>query len=99
MKVNLLKPIEFDGQTYDSINLDLEGLTGQDMLLVERLFLSQNATNQASLLKELSKEYQAFVAVQAAKLPFEFIQKVSAKDFSRITTAVGNFFIAASAEE
>lgn len=95
----LSKPVEFEGKTYDEIPLDLESLNGNDMLNVERQFLAGEG-NQAVMVKEFSKEYQALVAARAAKLPFEFFQSIGAYDFSRVTVRVQNFFIGSeSAEE
>lgn len=93
MKYRLIKPIQFDGETIEEINLELDSLKGNDLLLVERQFLAMGDQNQAMMLKELSKEYQVVVAARAAKLPVEFFQEISAKDFSRITMQVQNFFV------
>lgn len=87
------KPVEFDGEKVESINLDLDSLTGQDMMMIERQFLSLSRENQANLMKEFSKEYQILIAARAAKLPVEFFSSIGARDFSGITIHVQNFFL------
>lgn len=98
MKFKLRKPVEFDGNTVMEINLDLESLTGEDILQVERQFSYGNSENQANMIKEFSKEWQILVAAKAAKLPKEFFLRIDARDFSLITIAVQNFFVLGSAE-
>lgn len=88
----LEKPIEFDGVVRTEIELDLESLTGQDLLIVERQFNSF-AGNQSITVKEYNKEYLALVAARASKLPIEFFQRLGAKDFSAVTIKVQLFFI------
>jgi len=92
-KFKLLKPVEFDGHTYTEIDLDLDNLNGNDMMMVERQFVTISNSNHIVTVKEFSKEYQILTAARAAKLPFEFFQQISAKDFSRITIRVQNFFV------
>ena len=92
------RPVEFEGTEYKQIDFDLESLTGNDMLAVERQFLA-SGVNQSVMVKEFNKEYQALVAARAAKLPFEFFQSIGARDFSRVTIAVQNFFLEAESAE
>lgn len=85
-----LKPIEFEGQTYESINLDLESLNARTMIEIERQYMA-STTNQGVVLKELNKEYQLFVAAKAANMPIEFMYALPAQEFMRITLSVQNF--------
>lgn len=91
-KIELHKPVEFDGETFTEISLDLDGLTGEDMLSVDRQYSSLSFENATTLSKELSKEYQLLTASRAAKMPVEFFYKLSARDFTRVTIRVRDFF-------
>lgn len=94
-KIELFKPVEFDGVTYNEINLDLDGLTAGDMINVERQYNSLAAENATTFSKELSKEYQLITAARAAKMPLEFFYLLSARDFTKVTVRVQNFFTGA----
>lgn len=85
-----LKPVEFEGKKYESIDLDLESLDARAMIEIERQYLV-STSNQGVVLKELNKEYQLFVAAKAAKMPIEFMYALPAQDFMRITLSVQNF--------
>ena len=94
-KIELHKPVEFDGESFTEISLDLDGLTAGDMINVERQYNSLAAENATMFSKELSKEYQLITAARAAKMPLEFFYLLSARDFTRITVRVQNFFTGA----
>lgn len=88
-KIVLKKPFTFENVEYKELSLDLEALTGQDII---------NASAEARALEaapspvpELSKAYQAVLAAKAAKVPVELLLKLPAKEFGNITLLVENF--------
>lgn len=89
-KVIFSKPFKFEEKEYKELNLDLESLTGQDLI---------DAANQARLLgdnptvPELSKAFLAVVAAKASNVPVDLILKLPAKDFSAVTLTVQNFLL------
>lgn len=90
MEIKLSKPIIFEGKEYTELTLDLDGITGRDLLKVEaeaRII----AGSAAALVAELSKSYHAVVAAKAAGVPVDLILALPAKDFTKITVAVQNF--------
>lgn len=87
----LRRPVEFEGQTYEALNLDFERLTGADIINCERQFAYLGGG--AGLLKDTNKTYQAIVAATAAGVPFDLMKQLSAKDFTRITVMTQNFLI------
>ena len=97
-KIKLVRPVDFDGRTYMEIDLDLESLTGHDLISAERQFLA-NGANQSIAVKEFSKEFQAYVAARAVSVPVELIFKLSAPDFSLVTLKVQNFFLDADSAD
>lgn len=90
MKVTLSKPFTFEGKEYSEIELDLDSLTGNDLLKAEREFV---ATGGRANVPELSKEYLAIVVAKTAKVPVDIIHALPAKDFSKVTIEVQNFLL------
>ena len=88
MEHKFRKPYSFDGDSFDKIDLDLDALTGDDMLTAEREF---TAAGGFGAMMETSKGYLAILAAKAAKVPAEFINGLPAKEFSKITLAVQTF--------
>lgn len=92
--VKLRKPITFDGKLIESISLDLDSLTGEDIEKAEVQFMTNNPSIAAQTpLKEMSKGFLSIVAAKAAKKPLEFIKKLSAPDYSQVTTQVQVFLM------
>jgi hypothetical protein len=89
-KFVLSKPFSFEDKEYKELNIDLDSLTGRDII---------NAAQEARTLEgpvpvpELSKAYHAVIAAKAAKVPVEMLLKLPAKDFSKITLLVENFLL------
>ena len=88
MEHKFSKPYSFDGDSFEKIDLDLDALTGDDMLTAEREF---TAAGGFGAMMETSKGYLAILAAKAAKVPAEFINGLPAKEFSKVTLAVQTF--------
>lgn len=86
--IALSKPIKFEDQEYTELNLDLDSLTGNDMINAakESKFLGDTST-----VPELSKTYLAVIAAKAASVPVDMILALPGRDFSKITVLVQNF--------
>lgn len=92
--IDLVKPIVFDGQTVDKVTLDFESLTGEDIEKAEHQFIAQNPQMAAQTpLKEMSKGFLAIVASKAAKKPVDFMRKLSAPDYAKVTTTTMVFLM------
>ncbi|TGV29902.1 phage tail assembly protein [Mesorhizobium sp. M00.F.Ca.ET.186.01.1.1] len=87
----LSRPFSFDGTEYTELKLDLDDLTGEDLIACERQLNA--TTDDVVFVKELSKPYLALVAARAAKVPVELIRKLPGKDFSKVTMQVQNFLL------
>ncbi|GMB00438.1 phage tail assembly protein [Pelosinus sp. IPA-1] len=85
----LTKPVEYEGKTFDTINYDLDALTGDDLLTAE-MEMTTNGT--IAPIIDISKAYHAGVFARAAKVDFGFMRKMPAKDFARATMLVMSFF-------
>lgn len=90
MKIEFSKPYVFEGETYESIELDLEGLSGEDMLAVNRQF---SAEGHYSLAPSADMNFHALLAARACKQPIEFFLKMPAKEFANVTQVVANFLM------
>lgn len=89
MEIKLSKEIEFEGAKYDTINLDLDALTGRDLVSAETEAYAQLGRPST----DLDKVYQACVAARAAKVPPDMFFALPAKDFALIARTVQNFLL------
>ena len=91
MRIELTKPLEFEGATVDHLDLDLEALTGKDLLAAEREAMSLSS----GPVTDISKTYAACVAAKAAKVVVDLLLALPAKDFTRVTAEVQGFLLLA----
>ncbi len=89
-KYTFSKPIDFEGEKYKEIVLNLEGLTGKDIKEVSNELLLQG---EVMGLAETNKNFLAALAARSANLPMEFMDYIPARDFSKITIEVQNFLL------
>lgn len=90
MKIEFAKPHSFEGQEYNGLELDLDGLTGNDLIAAEK---ETRAMGSQTPVVEFSKTYQAVVGAKAANVPVDMITSLPAREFSRITVYVANFLL------
>lgn len=88
MKVVFSKPYEFEGKTYDNIELNLEGLKGTDISAAKRQFQSLGFRSTAPVF---DSDYCALVAARASKQPIEFFNGLPAPEYLEITSVVTSF--------
>lgn len=89
MKITFEKPFTYEGETVEGVELNFDSLTGQHLLDAER---EARAMGDKSPAPELSKTYQAVIAAKASKTSTDMLIALPAKEFSRVTLAVANFF-------
>ncbi|AJQ29021.1 phage tail assembly protein [Pelosinus fermentans] len=82
------KPFIFEEKEYTELNLDLEALTGKDLLEASR---EVRTIGETSPVVELSKSYYAVVGAKAAKVPIDLVLALPAKEFSQLTVEVQSF--------
>ena len=89
MLVRFGKPYQFEGKTYQEVDLSgMVDLTAEDMIAADR-YLSRNGN--VSVMPEMSVEYACFIAARAASLPVEFFRRLSPKDAMKVKNRVTNF--------
>jgi hypothetical protein len=88
--IEFRKPFTFEGKEYNNIVLDLDSLTGRDLIKAEaesRVI----AGPSPSPMTEFSKPYNAVVAAKAAKVPVDMILDLPAREFTSVTVTVQDF--------
>ena len=90
MKFKLKKPLSVRGESIKELDLNLDDLTGLDLIEVEK-YINETNDGRAILFPEYSKNYLIAVAARALKLPYDALKVLSARDFTRIAQAVQNF--------
>ena len=83
MKITLSKPLKYRDAELTTLDLELESLTGQDLIDIEE---TQRLTGQAVNL--FSQGYFIAIAAKALHLPAEVLKTLPAKDFLKLTNAV-----------
>lgn len=89
-KVIFSEPYNFEGEEYTEIELDLNKLTGTDLIAAET---EVRMLGDQTITLEYSRLYLASVASKAIKKPIEFITKLPAKDFTEVTLRVQDFLL------
>lgn len=89
-KYEFSKKYEFEGTEYESIEFDLEVLSGSDIEEIQRMFM---AGGNYSPVPAADSGFCAMVAARASKKPIEFFKQMPAKDYLRLTQQVSNFLL------
>lgn len=87
-RVEFSKPFTFESVEYTGLDLDLDRLTGKDLINIEA---EMTARGVQAPMPEISKSYQMLIAARAARVPVELIEELPMKDASAVTMKVVNF--------
>ncbi len=96
MKIQLKKAITHKGNEISTLDINLENLTGNDLIEVEEQILQSGKLLQST---EFSRVYLIAVAARALHMPVEILKQMSARDFARVTTEVRNFLMGSDSED
>ena len=96
MKIKLKKPVISMGKELDTIDIELEELTGNDLIEAEKQILQ---SGDAVIVTDFSRPYLIAIAARAAHLPIEALKFMDARDFTRITGEVRNFLVVQDSED
>ena len=83
MRINLSKPLKYRESELESLDLDLEVLTGQDLIDIEDDLRSAGQT-----VNMLSQGYYSAIAAKALHIPAETLRGLPLRDFMKLTNAV-----------
>ena len=92
MTFKLTRPVEFEGETYNELQLDFDAMTGRDVVATKREFEQRNPLLQKSVIA-MDTDFAACFAARAAKVPVGLLDHVSAPDYIGITQAAINFLL------
>jgi len=95
----LYKPITFEGEDITEIQLDLDGLSQDDLAKAERTARTMLAKKEALAVPETNKKYLSCVAATAASRPLNVIKLLGAKDYTQVCLLVQNFLLDGDSEE
>lgn len=97
MKIQLKKAIIFKGNEIQTLDLDLDALTGEDLIKAESEVLQGGGTPLQTL--SFSRTYAITVAAKALHMPVEILRQMGARDFSKVVNEVQTFLAASDSEE
>ena len=83
MKITLTKPLKYKDVELETLDLDLEGLTGQDLIDIEE---EQRVSGQTVNL--YSQSYFLAIASKALHIPSPVLKELPLKDFMKLTNSV-----------
>ena len=90
MKIKLTKAINFHGENLKELDLNLEGLTGNDLINAEKqAMIDENLP----MVTDFTRVYQIAIAAQALKMPVEVLRELPIKAFTKITSEVQRFLL------
>jgi hypothetical protein len=88
VEIKLKKPLTRDEKTIDKINLDLDALTGEDIIKAEKEARMRGDTSPNPLF---SSDGLSIIAAKASGMIVEDIRALAAPDFLLVTNTVSNF--------
>ena len=90
MKYKFSKHFEFEGKTFEELDIDLDSLTGEDLEVVEQLMTEDRIF---APVPAIHRGYCSRIGAVAAKVPHAFFKKLPAKDYSKITQEISTFLL------
>lgn len=88
------RPVTFEGQTVESLTIDFDQLTGEDILACDRQYRAElGRQSGGEMVKETNKAYQAYIVAKAAGVHVGLIRAISAKDFTKLTLQAQSFLL------
>lgn len=97
MIIEFKRPVEFNGAQISVLVLDLETLTGDDLIELESSYRQLN-TGKYIPVPDIEKGYQCMVAAYACKVNPRIIQGLPAGPFSKICAGVRDFLLGSDSE-
>ena len=89
MKYTLSEPFEFEGKTYDTIDLNIESFTGKAAGEIRRRLEDPSRVIPVAWMDD---EYCSLMAAKSAGLPYEFMDAIPASDYFGIIDEIKAFF-------
>ena len=93
MKIILSHSVQYKDSQLDSLELDLDSLTGNDLIAIEDSLRASGSVNL------FSQSYFAAIAARSAHIPVEVLKGLPVRDFMKVTSEVINFLGGTASEE
>ena len=89
LKLKLVPPVEYDGQTYKELILDFDAMIGKDFQRAEREFTRLYKADRNEMpLPEMKHLYHAIIAAHVADVPLGLILKLPRRYYTPLRTEV-----------
>ncbi len=90
--IQLKRPVEYNGQTFNSLTFDFGTLTGEDGLSIEN---ELQALGKIAMVPAFSGEYLIRMAAKACteKIGSDIFMKLSLQDYNRVRSAARSFLL------
>lgn len=89
LMLELKKPYEFEGKTYEKIDLrKLENMTTKDLIATNNLMMKKGGYSPTP---EMTLDFCCILANRATKIPLEFFYSLSVADAMNLKNKVTNF--------
>ena len=88
--IQLKKPFMLDGKVTKELKLDLDKLTGKDMIAAEKEVRAKGDTTPSVSLSML---YHAALAARLLGCPVDELEALQGQDFARVTMEVAGFLL------
>ena len=96
MKIELKKAITTGGRSIKEINLDLDKLTGNDLIEAEKdVMISDNTP----FVMDFNRSFLITIAAKAAGIATDALKGLNIRDFSKITGEVQRFLTGSDSAE
>ena len=91
--IELTKPFEWEGKTYNELHFDLEGLTGADIVAVDN---EVRALGRLTSVREFDADFQCRLAARACSeknIGEDALKKLPANVFNKLLNRVRRFLL------
>lgn len=89
LKLKLVPPVEYDGQSYKELILDFDAMIGKDFQRAEREFTRLYKADRNEMpLPEMKHLYHAIIAAHVADVPLGLILKLPRRYYTPLRTEV-----------
>lgn len=93
-RYKLSRPIMFDGETVEELQLSFADLSGEDLILCSKQAAQMDPEDHlTSPVRAFSLPYQIAIAAKAAGVTPELIRTLKGHDFTIVTQKAANFLL------
>lgn len=93
MKIELKKAVTIGGKSIQELNLELEKLTGNDLIEAEKEVMMSDNT---PIVMDFNRSFLITLAAKSASVPTEALKTLNIQDFSKIVNEVQRFLTASA---